>query len=51
MAQERPCVNAGAATSFFYSITERHAEKERMIQAQTDQMKDGKRKYWDLQNI
>jgi hypothetical protein len=44
IAQERFCGNAGAATSFVYSITERHAGKERMLQAQTDQMKDGNRK-------
>jgi len=44
IAQERSCENAGAATSFVFSTIERHAEKERMVQAQTDQMKDGKRK-------
>jgi len=44
IAQERSCGNAGGATFFVYSITERHVAKERMIQAQTDQMKDGKRK-------
>jgi len=44
VAPERSCGNAVAATSFVYSISEGHAAKERIIQAQTDQMKDGKRK-------
>jgi hypothetical protein len=44
IAQERSCGNAGEATSFVFPTIERHAEKERMIQAQMDQIKDGKRK-------
>jgi hypothetical protein len=44
VAQERSSVNVQEATSFVCSTTERHAEKETTIQAQTDQMKDRKRK-------
>jgi hypothetical protein len=44
VAQERSCGNVEKGTSFVSSTTERHAEKETMIQAQKDQMKDRKRK-------